>query len=119
MDARDENRFELIAILDKRFATKPRNKWLKLLKGDFICQPVQTYTELVDDPQVIENEYVIDFDHPTLGKIKTIGFPYKFSETPLSNRTAAPVMGQHTEEILLELGYSWEDIVSLKDEEVI
>ncbi len=72
------------------------------------------------DPQVIENNYIIDFDHPSLGPVKLTGFPVNFSKTPPSMKKAAPLYGQHTEEILQEmLGLSWDELASLKEEGVI
>ena len=84
-----------------------------------IYGPIQTIAEVINDPQVLENEYIIDYDHPSFGPIKVVGFPYQFSGTPASLRRAAPEFGQHTEEILLELGYTWEDIAQLREAEVI
>jgi crotonobetainyl-CoA:carnitine CoA-transferase CaiB-like acyl-CoA transferase len=120
IDARGENREELIAIMDEKFATKTRNEWIEIFKKQGVIHaPIQTPTEVVNDPQAEANEYVVWFDHPVLGKTKMIGFPWSFSETPASVRREAPEFGQHTEEILLELGYTWDDITKLKDEEVI
>ena len=70
-------------------------------------------------PQVTANDYITEYDHPALGKVNMVGFPIHMSKTPLSVRMPAPELGQHTEEVLLELGYSWEDIVKLREEEVI
>lgn len=112
---------ELIAILDKVFMTKSRSEWLKIFDeaGDFISGPVNTVYEVCNDPQVIDNQYVAEYNHPTYGKIRVMGFPIRFSRTPAELRLPAPEFGQHTEEVLLELGYSWEEIEKLKDEEVI
>ena len=87
--------------------------------GDFIFAPVQTIAELKDDPQVIANDYIADVDHPVLGPVKLANHPIHYSETPSSIRTVAPDLGQHTEEILLEIGYEWPDITSLQDKGVI
>jgi crotonobetainyl-CoA:carnitine CoA-transferase CaiB-like acyl-CoA transferase len=87
--------------------------------GDFIFSPVNTISDLVTDPQVLENEYIIEYEHPSHGPTKVAGFPYKFSKTPASIRRHPPQHGEHTEEILLELGYTWEDILELKNLEVI
>jgi len=119
---REENAGELVAILDKIFATRTCDEWMEYLKqrGDFICAPVNRVADLVDDPQILENEYITDFDHPVLGRIKVVGLPVRLSRTPGSVRLPAPDFGQHTEEVLLEVaGYTWEEIEKLKEEEVI
>lgn len=122
LESKAQNAKELIAILDKKFATKPRDEWVKQFKEanvDLIYSPVQSIPEVLQDPQVLANEYVVDFDHPVYGLIKMVGVPYQFSETPAEPRHAAPQFGEHTEEVLLELGYSWSEISKLKDEGVI
>jgi len=58
-------------------------------------------------------------EHPELGKIKMVNSPVAFSQTPSSPSMPPPLLGQHTENILLELGYNWDDIITLKDKEVI
>jgi len=120
IEARHDNGKELVPILDKRFATKTRDEWMEIFKrGNVIYTPIQSPTEVFNDPQALANEYIVKVNHPVWGKIKMLGFPWTFHETPASVRREAPELGQHTEEILLELGYSWDDIAKLKDEEVI
>lgn len=120
LEARTQNAEGLISILDNIFATKPRDEWMKLFKdGSLIFGPIQTASEVINDPQVLANEYITDFDDPSQGRIRVIGLPYKFSKTPGTLRWGAPELGQHTEEILLELGYSWDDIDRLREEQVI
>lgn len=122
MEKRAQNSPELIAILDEIFPTKTYQEWEKALqeKGDFIYTQIQSISDLAADPQVMENEYIVDFDHPTLGKVKMPGLPVRFSKTPGSIRTPAPELGEHTEEILKDvLKYSWEEIAHLKETEVI
>jgi crotonobetainyl-CoA:carnitine CoA-transferase CaiB-like acyl-CoA transferase len=117
---RKENRQELTAILDRIFATKPYSEWERVFReADLIFGPIQDIADLPNDPQVVENEYVIDFDHPYFGKVQYPGFPVHFSETPASLKMAAPEFGQHTEEVLLENGYTWEDIAELGQQGVI
>jgi crotonobetainyl-CoA:carnitine CoA-transferase CaiB-like acyl-CoA transferase len=117
IEARSESKKELVALLDEKFATKPREEWMRILKQEgCICAPIQTPTEVSNDEQAIANNYFIYVDHPVWGKTKVVGFPWDFSETPASWRREAPEFGQHTEEILLELGYTWEDIAKLKEE---
>jgi crotonobetainyl-CoA:carnitine CoA-transferase CaiB-like acyl-CoA transferase len=120
IEARGRNAKELVAILDQRFATKTRDEWIQILKEEScIFTPIQTPLEVSNDPQAFANNYFIDVQHPEWGGIKMVGFPWDFSETPASWRREAPAFGQHSEEILLELGYTRDDIAHLKEEGVI
>ena len=119
--SRGENRHELIPMLDEIFARKTYDEWAGILEssGDFIFSPVQSLTELPDDPQVIANDYITEVDHPDLGRVKLANHPVTYGATPHSIRSVAPELGQHTEEVILELGYTWEDIAHLQDRGVI
>ncbi len=119
--ARGENRVELIRILDEIFGQKTYDEWAETLRksGDFIFAPVQQLHELKDDPQVIANGYITEVEHPVLGKIKLADHPIRYSETPHGIRSLAPEHGEHTEQVLLELGYTWEDIAALQEKGVI
>ncbi len=121
MDNRMENCQELISILDRAFATRKREEWIRVFKAKgVVFAPVNDTLEMTLDPQVLANNYVTTFDHPVFGPTKTVGFPIGFSETPMSIRREAPEFGQHTEEILIDLlDYTWDDITRLKEEEVI
>jgi len=120
IEARGKNAGELVAILDSRFATKPRDEWMQILKREgCIFTPVQTLTEVANDSQALANHYFVEMDHPEWGKVKMVGFPWDFSETPASCRRRAPQLGEHTNEILSELGYSTDDVMTLKEEGVI
>jgi len=120
IETRGANAEELIAIMDKQFLTRTRDDWFKRFKGEgIIYTPIQSPREVVNDPQALANDYVSWFDHPVLGKTRMVGFPWDFSQTPASIRREAPEFGQHTEEILLEMGYSWDDITKLRDEKAI
>jgi len=117
-----ENSELLISILDKVFVTKTRDQWMKILDAEvgLACSPVLDVSELANDPQVLENKYIVDFDHPVLGKIKLPGLPVNLSKTPAIVRSKAPELGEHTEDVLIEVcGYSWDEIAKLKDQEVI
>ncbi len=118
---KEENSAEMVALLDNAFATKNRAEWLEILaEADLLYSAVRDYWEVVNDPHVLENEFIVEYDHPDLGKIKEIGIPIELSKTPGSIRTPAPQLGQHTEEVLIDLlGLSWEDIENLKDKQVI
>ncbi len=122
MEKRSENCVELVSIFDRIFATKTREKWMKILKetGDIICFGISTISDLVNDPQVIANDYIVDFDHPIAGKLKVVGIPIQFSKTPGAVRLPAPQFGQHTEEVLLDIcGYTWDEISEFRDQQVI
>ena len=118
MHGRAENSAELVKILDRRFAARTFEEWERALReaGDFIYAKVQTIEELEDDPQVIANEYITAIDHPTAGAVKMCNHPNTCSDTPARIQSAAPRLGQHAEDVLIdELGYSWDDIQRLRD----
>ncbi len=119
--ARRENCEELITILNDTFATRDRDEWVTRLEEEsVVVSPILEYSEVVNDPQVLANDLLPEFDHPALGKIRETGIPIEFSETPGSIREPAPQLGQHTEEVLVDLlGYSWGDIERLHDNGVI
>lgn len=120
VEARGQNAKELVAIFDQRFATKTRDEWITILKEEgCIFTPVQTPLEVSNDPQALANDYLIGVQHPEWGAIKMVGFPWDFSETPAQWQRKAPEFGQHTEEILSEIGYSKDDIAKLKEEDII
>lgn len=120
IENRGKNAKELIAIMDEKFASKTRAEWMEILRREgCIFTPVQSPIEVSNDSQALANNYFIYVDHPVWERTKVVGFPWDFSETPASWRREAPEFGQHTEEILLELGYTWDDIGKLKAKEVI
>lgn len=107
-DSRRINSAEIVSFLDNIFATKDRSEWEKILseEGDFIFQSIQKIYELDNDPQVIANRYIVDFDHPVLGKVKMLNCTVTFSQTPAAITRPAPELGEHAEEVLLEAGYT-------------
>ncbi len=120
-DGRWENAPELVAALDAVFITRPLDDWLdRFGEYDLLCCAVQTVNDLTKDPQVMENEYLVDFDHPTLGKVKIPGYSAHFSENSAGTTSASPDLGEHTEEVLMEIGgYTKREIKTLREEGVI
>ncbi|MBI2913285.1 MAG: CoA transferase [Chloroflexi bacterium] len=117
--ARNEHAAELIAILDERFAREPREHWLRLLEAEGVpCGPVQSYEELARDEQVLANDYIVEAEDPRLGRLRMPGVPVQLSESP-GRLAPAPELGQHTEQVLQELGYSWDDIARLREARTI
>lgn len=107
-------RDELYAKTEARLQTDTTENWLeKLLAVGIWAGPVYSYQDLVDDPQIAHNGTFVEYDHPTEGHIKTPGFPYKFSATPPRIDRGAPLVGQHSSEVLAEIGVSAEDISAL------
>lgn len=113
-------REEIFESFRKSFATKARNEWIKELReADIPCGPVNSIEEALQDPQVIYRGMVTEAAHPLLGRIKQLGIPIKFSETPCESPSSAPLYGQHTNEILGGLGYSKESIDGFRKNGVI
>jgi crotonobetainyl-CoA:carnitine CoA-transferase CaiB-like acyl-CoA transferase len=123
MLVRSQNAKECVTILDEAFAKRTRDEWLRVLRehdSDLIYTVVNTVDDLPDDEQVRANDYVVEFDHPQHGSIQVVGVPVGLSETPGSIRTAAPELGQHTEEVLMDvLGWDWDRLGALREKEVI
>ncbi len=119
-DARERYKDDLIGILDAAFAARPRDAWLHELElADIPSGPVNDYADLAGDPQVIANGYLVDVADTASGPLRLVGPAVDLSASPASIRSTAPELGQHTEEVLLELGYGWDEIASLRDGRVI
>ena len=120
MAQRNENREELIVLLDEVFAQRPLKEWAALMDGEgCIWAPAQTLKEAIDHPQTQARRAFAQIDHPTHGRIELVDTPVKFSDARVGARGPAPELGQHTEEVLLEAGYSWDDIAALRTEDIL
>ena len=120
LQKREENCETLITIISEIFFSKTLAEWEEILqKNELFYSPVQTVTEVVNDPQATENDFFIELDHPSGRRIKLLASPVLFNGVRPPIRLTAPELGQHTEEVLLELGYTWDDIVSFKDSGVL
>ncbi|MEW6033617.1 MAG: CoA transferase [Chloroflexota bacterium] len=120
-DKRVANPGLLTALLDQAFASCPRQEWLETLaKYDIPAAPVHRLLELGQDPQIAENDYIVGFEHPRLGNIKIPGYPIGFSQASAGTRSAAPELGEHTEEVLAGIcGYSQDEVAGLRAEGII
>ncbi|MER6973066.1 CoA transferase [Nocardioides sp. NPDC000445] len=103
-----------------RLVLRTTAEWLDALGAAGIwCGPVQDYAALVEDPQIRHNGTFVEYDHPTEGRVTTPGFPYAFSRTPASIERGAPLVGEHTAELLAEAGFSGEEIAALTADGVV
>ena len=115
-----ENRAALIEALEKTTVGETRAHWCARLHREGVpCGPVNSYAEALADPQALARQMVVDLVHPGAGPIKSLGLPVKLSETPGAVDRAAPLLGEHTAEILTELGYSDTEQRDLKARGVI
>ncbi len=119
-DSRSENREELIALLDARFAERTLDDWAPALdEHRCIWAPAQTVMEVVGNPQSRARRAFTKIDHPIVGEMELVETPVKLSRARVGVRGPAPELGQHTEEVLIEAGYDWDEIIRLRDEGVI
>jgi len=108
-------RDEIFAKTREKLKTKTSAEWLELLRAaDIWCGPVYGYADLVEDEQIKHNGTFVEYEHPTEGKVKTPGFPIRFSKTPSTVDRGAPITGQDTRDVLTEAGYSAEQIEALE-----
>jgi len=120
VESRMENQSALFQILEEVFRKKNLAEWKERFdKVDLLWSPIQSPKEVITDPQVIENDIIVPFEHPEFGPIKVVSNPVKMSRTPAAIRRRAPEFSEHTEEVLLEMGYSWDDIAQFKARGII
>lgn len=111
---------EIQKEMARLFQTKTQKEWLDLLMHEDTCvTAVQSLDEVFADPQVRSRQMLVETTHPKAGRVRQIGVPIKFSETPGEIRMPAPEIGEHTEEILGQLGFAQEEIDHLRKMGVI
>jgi crotonobetainyl-CoA:carnitine CoA-transferase CaiB-like acyl-CoA transferase len=114
------HREDLAGRIESITMTEPRSHWLALFDANGIpCGPINDYAQVFQAPQVIAREMVVDIEHPTLGPMKALGSPIKMSATPPNVRRPAPLLGEHTTEVLSETGFSEEEIRRLIEDGVV
>ncbi len=122
-EKRTQRALELSAILAGLFATRPAAEWeAKLKAGGIGISVVRSFSEVHQDPQVIANQMVIQYEQPGVGLVKVINFPFQMSGIPAGEmgvRRPPPTKGEHTDEVLRELGHTPREIASLRAEGVV
>ncbi|MFN3226612.1 MAG: CaiB/BaiF CoA transferase family protein [Hyphomicrobiales bacterium] len=110
-----DRRDELFQIVRDALPSKTTSAWMEAFEAAGIwAAPVYGYSDLVDDPQIAHNGTLVEYDHPTEGRVKTPGFPIRFTRTPSQVYSGAPLVGQHTADVLSEAGYTAEQISRLQ-----
>jgi CoA:oxalate CoA-transferase len=111
---------ELLPVLNKAMGSKNSAYWLeKLEAGNVPAGPINSISSVLNDPQVLAREMLLELTHPVAGKIKVPGTPIKLSATPAAVKSPAPVLGQHNNEILAALGSSAAEGEQLRQNQVI
>ena len=114
------NRLQLVDDLEKTLSKKSSKEWLKDLENDGVpAGPIFDISEVWSNDQIKSREMDVTLEHPTAGKIRNIGLATKLSQTPGKIKTAAPLLGQHTKEILIEMGYTSEEIEEFISNETV
>tara|TARA_B100001559_G_scaffold317934_1_gene324045 strand:- start:7983 stop:9170 length:1188 start_codon:yes stop_codon:yes gene_type:complete len=115
-----EIRLELFKLLEDGFKSKSTKQWSQILDEiDVRYAPVNDYEQAAKDPLVLVNNYLVDLEDVNGETKRVVGSPIKMSGTPPEPSVSAPELGQHTEEILLELGFDWDEIANLRDKNAI
>lgn len=117
---RNRNRSVLISLLEELFLTQPADYWIDKLKATGIpVGPINTVAETVTHPQHLARNFIVALEHPTAGIVRAMGNPVRLSDTPVSYRLAPPRLGQHTDDLLAELGYDATTVAALHDRGVV
>jgi len=120
-DLRTENRRSLIPLLEKELMKKPSSEWIRRMEAAGLpCSPVNSVDKVVEDENIRHRRMIVLVDQPRVGGVRMAGSPLMMSRTPGSVRSAAPLLGQHSEEILTGfLGYDDEEVRRLLDQRTV
>ena len=113
--SRVRNRETLATQIEGVMSQRPRHHWLAALDAaDIPCGPINDYSQVFADPQVAARGMVLETDHPVLGRLRTLGSPIKMSATPTDASRRAPLLGEHTNDVLAECGFDADEIDALR-----
>jgi crotonobetainyl-CoA:carnitine CoA-transferase CaiB-like acyl-CoA transferase len=104
----------LTALMNARLETRSVHDWISALEAEGVpCGPIHSIADMAADPQTAARQMVVELEHPRAGRTRALGLPIKLSATPGKVTRAAPLLGQHTREVLAEFGFSSEEIEGL------
>jgi crotonobetainyl-CoA:carnitine CoA-transferase CaiB-like acyl-CoA transferase len=119
-NARLRNRAALVAEIEEVTRTKPAGHWLGLLREAGVpCGEIADYGDVFDDPHLLARNFFVDLEHPVLGTLRGLGSPLRLERTPVRHRRAGPRLGEHTVEVLREIGCSDADVERLAKEGIV
>jgi crotonobetainyl-CoA:carnitine CoA-transferase CaiB-like acyl-CoA transferase len=119
-NARRRNRAELVEEIERITAAKPSAHWLELLrKAGVPCGDIADYGDVFTDPHLLAREFFIDLEHPVLGTLRGLGSPIRLERTPVRHRRAGPRLGEHSAEVLREIGCTEADVERFASEGII
>ena len=118
--ARVVNRERINAIVSGKLAMRDTAHWVATLNAAGVPSgPVHSVAEVFADPQIQAQNMVLEVDHPGHGLVRLLGFPMKFAQAPNSVRLPAPDLGQHTDDVLMELGFTAEQRLSFRARKIV
>ncbi len=119
-DNRMKNLNDLVNVIQKELVKKNSEEWIKIFdKEGLPCGPINSITEMHQDPHTLDRKMIIEVENKKAGKSKAIGMPIKFSDTNLENNKGAPIFGQHTDIVLKDFGYTSGQIKEFKSKGII
>jgi crotonobetainyl-CoA:carnitine CoA-transferase CaiB-like acyl-CoA transferase len=111
---RMKNLEALVALMSERLKTRRAREWIAALEAEGVpCGPINSIAEMAADAQTVSREMVIDLEHPRAGRTRALGLPIKLSATPGKVSRPAPLLGEHTREVLTEFGFAPGEIEAL------
>ncbi len=114
------NRQDLVSIMSDRFIQMEYKEIFETLdKFGVPCGPIHSIDQILNHPQIKARDMILEIEHPIVNELKVPGFPVKLSETPAILRHHPPLLGEHTDDVLSELGYSTEQIIELKNKKIV
>ncbi len=119
-NARRHNRAALITLIEDVTRTKPAAHWLELLRDAGVpCGEIADYQDVFEDPHLAARQFFVDLEHPVLGRLRGLGSPLRMERTPVRHRRAGPRLGEHSAEVLREIGCTEADVERLAEEGII